>query len=274
MALHNVDYAATLRSTANSNRGPSAEIWKDCPVLGLLEGSVEGMYFFDDFLSFPKTAGTTEGNLGQYTQFGSAGSVITAGTGQGGEIVITEATDDEGINLRTLTTPYKIARGCKKLWFEARLKLLNITDSKAGVFIGFMENAAGSATVPIAADGTLADQNLVGFHHVEGDGDKFDTVYKANGVAAVTVQADAVPVVADTYVKLGMVFDPLQDKAGTNRLVFYYDGIRLATSKEIPSAAGTDFPNDVGLGLIVAQLLAASSSFTTTLDWWRCAQLL
>ena len=285
MTVKSVFYRGNLGS-ARTDRAPSPNIWGDCPWLDIVEGKTAGVAFFDDFLAIPKTPATTEGNWSQYAQFSSTGGTITAGTGQGGEAVFGSDGDDEGASIRTLATPFKITRALKKLWFEARVKSSTITDTKHGFFLGLMADAALTATVPLTAAGALADTNLVGFHRLEGDGDAIDTVYKADGVTAVTVGADAVTIAADTYVKLGMVFetqypDPFVHSvdpattANTHLLTFYANNLRLASYKQIPSAAGTDFPNDVGLGLVFAVLNAtATTPGTSTIDWWRAAQLI
>lgn len=261
----------------DTTRGPSPAIWADCPIKDIIENPGIGVFFRDDFTSFPITPPTTEGNWGQYAMFSSTGGTATAGTGQGGELVIGSDGDNEGVSLRTVSTPFKITRGLKKLWFECRIKFSDIADTKNGLFVGLRENAALDATHPIAAAGTLADENFVGFHRLEGDGDQIDTVYKANGVTQVTVQADALAsaLVADTYVKLGLIFEPENDLAGTNRIVFFNNNLRMTTSYNLASGAGTDFPNDVGLGLVLAMLNAtASSPGTNVIDWWQAAQLL
>ena len=286
MAVNSVGYRPLYGTTDDTNRTWSPNIWEDCPWLDLVEGNVAGVYFFDDFESFPKTPPTTEGNWGRYAAFSDTGGTMTAGTGQGGELAIGSDGDNEGASLRTLAVPYKIIRTAKKFWFEARVKSSTIADTKHGFFLGLLENVALTATLPIAAAGTLSDNNFVGFHRLEGDGDQIDTVYKADGVTQVTVQADALTtaLVADTYVKLGMVFEPAVDPSvhdvgltslGKYNLSFYANGVRLSTRKQIPSAAGTDFPNDVGLGLVFAVLNATGTTpGTSTIDWWRAAQLL
>lgn len=266
-----------LSTTDDTDRSYSPHIWSDCPLEDILSGRIAGVVYEDDFVSFPKTPATTEGNFGQYAQFSSSGGTITAGTGQGGEMVLGEATDNEGVSFRTLSTPFKISRASKKLWFEARLKRSTIADTTAGIFVGLMEDAALTATVPITAAGALADQNLVGFLFPEGDGDQAQAVYKANGVTAVTVEDDCLntAMVADTYTKVGMVFEPKPDLySGTKFVLTYLQNGRILCTKTIPSTDGDDFPNDVGLGFVMAILLAASSAFTATIDKVRVVQLL
>lgn len=287
MPVHGIDVRGNLGS-AITDRKPSPNIWHDCPWEDLMSGRENGVYFWDDFMSFVKTPATTEGNWAAehgYAQFSGTGGVITAGTGMGGEIVIGSDDDNEGVALRTLATPFKIIRTGKKFWFETRCKLSTIGNTTFEFFIGLMEDAVLTATVPITATAaTLADQNLVGFYRTETTGAAVATTYKANGVTAVTVAAAEIVPVADTYMKLGMVFDPLPDGlmsdstlAGTNKYIlsFYLNNLRLASTKQIPTAAGTDFPNDVGLGLVLAVRNAAGSSpGTATIDWWKAAQLI
>lgn len=286
MALHTLTYRGNLGS-ADTSRKPSPNIWHDCPWTAIKDGTIEGIALFDDFGSFNKTPATTEGNWAAemgYAQFSGTGGTITAGTGLGGEAIFASDDDNEGAAIRSLATPFKIIRTGKKFWFECRVKLSTIADTTFEFFVGLMENAALTATVPITTTAaTLADQNLVGFYRTESDGDAINTTYKADTVTAVTVGTGEVVPAANTYMKLGMVFDPQSDnlihdptQAGTQYyLTFYNNNLRLASKKQIPSAAGTDFPNDVGLGLCLAVRNAAGSSpGNATIDWWRAAQLI
>jgi hypothetical protein len=59
--------------------------------------------------------------------------------------------------------------------------------------------------------------------------------------------------------KLGFVYEP-SDTNGVYYMTFYKNGIPLADKKQIPSAAGTDFPNDVRMGFVFAVLNATAST--------------
>ncbi len=272
----------------DTSRGPSGTIWGDCPWEEIKAGSVAGYLVEDDFTSFMKTPATTEGNFAAehgYAQFSDTGGTIAndSTTGTGGEMQIGSDGDNEGASIRTRATPFRVSRSFREFWFEARILTSTIADAKHNIFIGLMEDAVLTATVPLTATGTLADQNLFGFQRPEtvrsvaGTGGAImNTVYKANGVTAVTVQTDAVALVAATYTKLGIKFRRGVDKAypQTNILSFYQDGVRLSTSYAMPTGQGTDFPNDVSLGLVFAVLNATGSTpGTSTIDWWRAAQI-
>ena len=142
---------------------------------------------------------------------------------------------------------------------------------KEGHRVGLIGAATLSATVPIAADGTLADINLVGFHRLEGDGDQIDFVYKADGVTQVTVASDilSTALVADTAVRLGFHYEE-----DTALLTFYVNGTPSATTKTIPSDTGTDFPADVLLSPCMAVLNATGTTpGASRMDMWCTAQL-
>ena len=255
-------------SSANDRR-PSPSIWADCPALEIASGIRDGIHIFDDFGNGPQVAAGAEADYAGYRGFADTGGSLADGGEWGGTLVASSDGDNEGAGIRTGVAPFQIDIGQGKFWFEARVKTSTITDNKHGIILGLMESTAITATVPITAAGAIADVNMVGFHRLETDGDYFDTVYKANGVTQVTVKSDAVLLVADTYVKLGMVFDP-----STNVLKFYVNGVPLADSKTIPAADGTDFPNDVRLGMVFHVLNAtATTPGSSEIDWWRAAQL-
>lgn len=265
--MNTVQYSSA--SLADTSRGPSPSIWADCPVTDILTGVKDGYHLFDDFLSGPRVAAGAEGVAGLYRGFASTGGLVASSDEIGGVLDLSSDGDDEGASFRMSGCPFQISRNHGKLWFECRVKTSQIADTKHGIFVGLMADVALTATSPIAAAGTLADVNFVGFHRLEADGDQFDTVYRADGVTQVTLQADAVAVVADTYVKLGFVFNP---RDGV--LTFYKNGTKLATTYTIPTAAGTDFPNDVRLGFVIAVLNAtASTPGSSKIDWFRAAQL-
>lgn len=257
------------RGLLSTGRSPSPSIWADCPALEILAGNTPGVHFFDDFLSGPNVAAGAEAVSGLYRGFASTSSAVADGGEIGGTLGLSGAADNTGSSFRTASAPFQIARNLGKFWFEARVKTSTIANTTHGIFVGLMESTALTAIVPITAAGAIADVNIVGFHRLEADGDMFDTVYKANTVTQVTVQADAVTIAADTYVKLGMVFNP-----ANNVLSFYANGVKLATTYTVVAAAGTDFPNDVRLGLVIAMLTATGSSpGSAEIDWWRAAQL-
>lgn len=281
-----VEAVTFLQPTAtDSDRNPSPTIWADCPWEAIRTGFVPGAYIWDDFVSFNKTPATTEGNWAAnqgYAQFASTTGTLTSGTGQGGEVVLGATEDDEGVGFRTLAVPFLLARTAKRFWFECRVKTSTVDNTKHDLFVGLLQNVALTATVPITATaGTLADTNFVGFHRLGTDGDAIDTVFKADTQTQVTVGTDAVTIAADTYVKLGIKYDPARNPfvhdptgtAGRGLVTFYANGVKLADHYQITTTAGNPFPNDIGLGLCIMLINATGTAEgTSTMDWWKAAQ--
>lgn len=276
MAVNTIEPKLNTTSStgANTDRGPSPQIWADCPVADIQENPSFGLHFFDDFLHFAPVAAGAQALYGSYYGFADTGGSVAVADEVGGVITFSSDGDNEGASIQTPQKFVQISRSYKKLWFEARVKFSTIADTKNGFFVGLIDTATLSATVPITAAGAIADENVVGFHRLEGDGDMLDVVYKADGVTQVTLAADAVTLAADTYVKVGFVFEPT-NSIGNYYVRFFYNGVEITGARyQIPSAAGTDFPNDVRLGLVAAVLNATGSSpGDVKMDWWRIAQL-
>lgn len=266
----------------NTERGLSPALWADFPISDIQQGLRPGCFFFDDFLTSAFTVPTSEANCGIYKGFSSTGGVMTqssdstAANNAFGAIALGSDGDDEGASIATVPLPFKLtgpqataAARSGKFVFECRVKVSSIADTISDCFIGLMDQATLTATVPITATaGTLADENLVGFHRLGTDGDYWDVKYKADGQTVVTHHSDAQVIVADTYLKLGMIYDPL-----TTVLSFFGNGLSLGTGYTLVATAGNPFPNDVQMGLVAATLNAAAGSPTFTLDWWAAGQL-
>lgn len=254
---------------------PSPAIWEGCdwnPLTG-----------YGDFDHFTKLALagtlTTQIGLDRYKAFASAGGTIGDGGAVGGVVkLLTDNTDNDSIAIADAVLPYKISgiAGSKtgKLRFEGCIKLASIADASCEAFLGLVGAQTLAAAVPITATAaTMADLNLVGFYRTESDGDAIAIVYKADGVNQVTVKAIAAVPVADEYIRLGFVFDPV-----TNTMTFYVNGQEV-TGLTVPvvaavlgATAGTDFPNDVTLGRCLAMRNAGGAINSVSMDWWGCHQ--
>lgn len=270
----------------NASAAYSGSIWGDCPVEELVSKKSTGPQGFlweKNFTTIPITPPTTEGNWGDMAMFSDTGGTAAADTTEvGGGVAIGSDGDNEGCSMRTVIVPAKIILTGGDFWFEARILTSTITDAKHNIFLGLMENTPLTAVIPITAAGALADKNLVGFQRPEtartvaGTGGAImNAVYKVDGVTAVTVQSDAVALVAATYTNLGLRFVPKRNIGrGVGYLYWYQDGVVVA-SKAIPTAAGTDFPNDINLGFVFAVVNATGTTpGTSTIKNVRMAQLL
>jgi hypothetical protein len=245
-------------------------VWNSCPA-GVLTRPEKSLAFLETFVGFPKYTTNTTGNLGQWQAFTSDGGAIADLATVGGGVSMYSDGDNEGAVLMGYTTPFKIYNGGPRLWFEVCLKTSTIATTKHDFLAGLIDAETPTAIMPIAADGTLADANFVGFQRLEATNYAYArTCYKANGVAVVAVDATGCPLVADTYTNLGMYFDG-------RVLRFYHDGNLLAntvTNAHIGATDGTDFPNDITLTPVIAMLNAtASSPGTLSVLGLRCVQM-
>ena len=264
--MANIGYQPTVGGDLSGM--PSVELWHQVDA----DKEARPGFWHESWEDFGDTsfdAPTSEGAFGRHKAFSSTGGLFTNFDDEGGVVTLGSDGDNEGSSVGQSRFPFKIIQDAGELVFEGRLKTTTIADTKHGIFVGLIESVALTATVPIAAAGTLSDNNFVGFHRLEADGDKFDTVYKANGITQVTIKGDAITIVADTYLKIGMIFN----RGGDNVLRWYKDGVELVDTFAIPSAAGTDFPNDVRLGWILTVLNATGSTpGDSQFDWIRVAQ--
>ncbi len=260
-------YGAYIDRAAVTDRYPSPIIWSELDALSERQGRTYGLW--DDFVTKPFTDATTEANWNPYKMFGSSGATITAGDEIGGTIVFTETTADESICIAQTVEPFQIINTGGMLGFEARLKFDTVDGTADSSFlIGLCSKRTLIVGDPLAVGGAMISTlDFVGFQLFEADGDAMDTTHQETGVAPVVHQANAVTLVADTYVKIGMFFDP-----ALKLLTFYQNGVPLATTKSISDTAGDIFPNDIRLGMIMAQMGGAADPTLTEIDWWKCYQ--
>lgn len=261
--------------TADTRRGPSLNIWGNFPWWEIERGIKGGVLFKDDFDTSGFTVPTTEGQIGPwYKAFTSTGGTIKAATPvRGGVVTLGSDGDDEGASIATVGCPFQIVAADGMFCMETRIKVSSIAVTLCDVFVGLCELVTLTATVPITATaGAMADKNFVGFMRpgtsTAGDGSIVRTTYKADGITAVTVADYASQFVADTFIKLGMKFDPKD-----NILRFFINGVEQATTKTIPASAGTDFPSDTLMGPMFAVLNTAVNTSLITMDWWRFGQV-
>lgn len=252
--------------TSNTNRYPSPAIFSALDALAERPGRTVGI--FDDFETFPKTWGTTEGNWGRYKTFGSSGSASSDGDAVGGVMTLTEATDNESMALMTGATPFQIINTGGLLGFEARIKVSSIADTSHGLIVGLADARTLIVGDPLDTSSVLISTlNFVGWQKLETDGDRMNFTFQENGETQVVVEEDAATLVADTFIKVGFLFDPAK-----KLLTHFVDGLASSTTKTVSDTAGDAFPNDVRLGMVLARMSGASTPGTQSIDWWKCVQ--
>lgn len=267
---------------ANTLRYPSPAIWNKLDSGLIAPGRV--LHWFDDFLGVQDP--TTAKAYGPYLMLDTGDSTIGGSPEAGGAIKLLVTTDNEdcGIKLGDATSaPFVIpanSGSTGRLWFEARVKKSVITDSYAGFFVGLADETALAANFIADAGNDFADNDLIGFWCDETDdsvGSHVHVVTQKTGAAFDTIIDTAATLVADTYIKLGFVYDPKASAA--NRITFYVDGVPQTTyvgenSGDATVYLGdtTNFPGDEEMAPIAYISAASANDCSLYMDWWRIAQ--
>lgn len=175
--------------------------------------------FFEDFVFRYNAADwvitTTEAGAGSATE--------ALGDGHGGTLVVTnDAADDDADFFNSTGEPFRFTSG-KKVWFEARLKVSDATQSDVVVGLQITDTTPLDVTDGvffIKSDGAAT----VNFH-VEKD----NTQTSASAVATMA---------NDTYIKLGFTYD------GGQTFKVYVNGTNVATV-----TTSTTIPDDEDLAI-------------------------
>jgi hypothetical protein len=195
------------------------------------------------------------------------GRVDAAG---GGITFISDTADNDYLHMNQHGNPFEISRTSQPLALECRVKFAGIGNTLNDFFIGLGKPMTLTTIVPITATaGDLATEDLVGFHRDATDGDEINSVCCSADASHTIIQNGLATLVADTYVKLGMLWDPAKDFD----LRFYVNGIESATRHTVSATGGDVFPNNVRLGLLVGFTAAAASGGTVTMSWIKCSQI-
>lgn len=235
---------------------PTPAIFHKFNPVEFLQDPSAGYLFHEDFAHFPCPATNATGSSKGWRHFLSdGGTILDGGIANLSSVQITVNDDNEAVVLTSVTAGIRITSNSgRPVGFECRLKVDTITDTKNGLFVGLWEALEPTATSHIADDGTLADKNFIGFHRLEGDGDKLDIVYKADGQTQQSF-TDAVTLVADNWVKVGFYFD------GKVTLKFYVDGAEYLTARlDQTDLDAATFPDDINLAPCIVGCKAATGT--------------
>ena len=257
--------------------GPSPKIWADVPVVAFLKDPGKGIHIFEDFIGDIVT-------LAAGGQFGQT-VIIEKGTGVACSLDSAAHTNEHGVAVLIPTgAQYDEAwfksevmyhlqmENRKKMWFETRIKLPDITDDMSLLAgLGDATVLAGQSVLnESATPSTIIDRDFVGFVAFT-DGTKIhdiDAIYSEVGDGAVTQVKNAAFAhaswVNDTYVKLGLRFD------GVKTLDYFINGI-LVGSLDVDDFATVTANELTPLGFIVGCVAGDASAPHLDVDWIRFA---
>lgn len=275
-------------ASAVNSRGPSPIIWADCPVMDFLEDPSVGIHKFDDFknsivLSSDSTATDFNAGVGHvagdinwyvYAESDKLADVAVQADDDGVLLLQNDGTDADVTAITTgnnaaglFKTPTEAARP-KKLWFEARVKFVTITDSDGGAFIGLSQpGEAKDAGGAMAAGGaSLSDVDYIGFAQLSGDGDALKYAY--NEATSGTAQSGvAATIAAATWYRLGF-------KVQGSELRFFVNGADLGDDAAIDiSESNANFPGATDMDALLAYVgeSGVADGDGIYVDWVRVA---
>jgi len=156
--------------------------------------------------------------------------------------------------------------------YEARIKRTSVTDDHTAFAFGIGEPAfcAANALVDDTAAMVAAGKDFVGFQTLCASNEEIDTIYTIGGTATVVqVKDNAGTSVADTWMKLGCVYDPLGAK--DKKMKYFVDGVELDDSvTDAIIAAATAFPTDEEMTLVFLTKNGdgAAAVHAAFMDWW------
>ena len=262
----------------NDGQGPSPNLWADLPR-DIQDRNV-GVSIWDDFLTAVSYSTNTEviSEGGVYTSYVDTSNTIANLVDETGGVLAltTDNTDNDetwlesGSATSVLGKISDTAGDDRKLWFEARVKVSEIADSKIDWFIGLAEEGLAAADTITDGD-AMASKDFIGFRVLADDGDAIDAVYRKAGQAEQEVKSGAGVPVADTFIKLGFHYNPKAETA--KRITFYVDGVEQNAYVTGTNIAAATFPDGEELCFLAGLKNGTGQVNEFAIDWWRYAQL-
>jgi hypothetical protein len=272
----------------NTGKGPSPGVWWDCPIVEMTEDPGVGFYIFDDFLGVTNVGATetTETSLVGGPNYkcyskdatGTTVAQSLAATVKGGGILtLLGNSDNDNESVGQWSPPFLITgvpSTSKKLWFEARVAVTSIATAMTHVFVGLAETKTMTFSdgIPLGGgDATSNTGSLLGFNRLEDGLAVINTSYTDRATSYTDIQASAGAFVANTWIKLGMVYDP---SSASKAVRFFVDGVETTTPMTLAAIVATTNLKANSLGFCIAQYSDTSGTACYLYcDWWRGAQL-
>ena len=185
---------------------------------------------------------------------------IQMGGGVGNVVKIDDATGENGV-----------------VAFECRVKSATITTGDLRLFFGLAEAgcSADDMMMTDAAD-TFGNYDHLGFWVKETDGASLQRTFHKTGGEEDT-QDTGDDLVVDTWIKLGLVYDPNAPDA--EKIRFYIDGSECTNFGDVRCDADdladdTDFPSGEEMAPIIVMKCGAGAGAADYLhvDWWAVGQ--
>lgn len=272
------------RNQSSNGTGPTQLIWdKVMASINTPDGSHGGNLFFDDYNAFQlQAAGKYHGTV-PYTGAIDASCTI-AQLATGGNLGVVRLSQDGSDNDEIWLSPgsatsvmgainHATAADRRIVAYEARFRVSSVADDVLAVFLGLGEE--GLAAVDTKADntGALADKDYIGFDSVHansgtaGTNAKLNFVYnEASGAGPVTAISTVQTMVADTWYKVGFIYDPYEQPS--KRIKIFVDGVEQSTHvTDANIIDSTKFPDGEELNPLVGCKAGTGTASTMDVDW-------
>ena len=270
------------------SRGLSTSIWQDYKFIGGDFGDPSRIgFFFDDFADAGNWA---DGDAVKYAiHIDATGTIVADPTvtlleGEFGVLRFTHDGGDNdqlsmqmGGNVGNLVKIDDTAGENGVVAFECRVKCATITTGDLRLFFGLAEEGCSADNAIFAdADATFGDKDYIGFMIKEADGASLIRVFhKASGTQ--DAQDTGADMVADTWIKLGFVYDP--NEASGRLIRFFVNGEECTNSgatrcDSTDLADDTNFPAGEEMSPIILLKCGSTAAATDYLhvDWWAVGQ--
>lgn len=264
----------TTHMGQDGGRGMSPRLWSRVNGQSLApDGFARGYGLCDDFVNWGSAVAGTVINHQGYGYYADTGDTIKQlATEVGGVIQLaTDTTDNDevwvttGGNTGTICKISDTAGDDKLLIAEWRVRFPQVSDTY-NAFIGLSEEGLAAADT-VSDAGALADKDLIGFWVDEANGDSLDFVYNKAGAGGVTTLIAGVQALtADTWYKLGFVYDP--SASSSERIAVYVDNEEQSTYVTATNIAAATFPDGEELAVLFGLKSGAGAIKKLDLDWF------
>jgi hypothetical protein len=274
----------TGHNAANTT-GLSPRLWNRVLGTPMPPDGSKRPYFVGDDFSTVQNSGTYTDIFGErnYVGYIDTGSTITGMADEkGGAIALNGDAGDEdevwisgGDGTQQLGQISDTAGDAHLTAFECRLKLSSIVDGAISFFAGLASPGLAAAdTLTDATGAPAAAKAFIGFRNLL-DGDNIAAFYQAASQTLQTSVAAAHTLVADTYVKLGFVYDP--NAVAARRIAWYVNNVELSTYVTAAQIAAATFPDAEPLQFLFGYKNTVGTTPASTeaaMDWWAFGQLI
>ncbi len=267
---------------AQNTTGLSPRLWSRLTgTMMAADGQKRLVLVGDDFLA-PKNSDTytdLNSEIGYTSYIDTGGTLIGLADEKGGVLALTtDATDEDeiwissGDGTNQLGQISDTAADAHVTVFECRYKISTIANSAMSHFVGLASPGLAAADTAVDATGALKSTGaFIGFRTLL-DGDSIDFIYQAASQTLVTKISGVKVPVADTFHKLGFIYDP--NAASSEKIAVYVDNVEQSTYVTATNIATATFPDAEALAFLAGFKNTTAVAGELAIDWWGYGQLI